>query len=348
MPRWPPPSADVELAADRADDARHQLGRSALRNGSTVFAEEPAPFVARIEAYWDITNRSGPEHRATPPLHQVQREPPMTSIDQPLPAAPLPIDGLINFRDLGGVATFEGQRVQPGLVFRSDSLDRLSTLATDQLADLGIARVIDLRSDEEIAAHGRIETEGVEWIQHSIGAPPSSMDSWYESGIDPMITNYGLMTTDYASEVVNVLERIAGAPAPVVVHCTSGKDRTGVIAAVVQLTLGVPSEVIVAEYEASSGTFANTSRPWPASIRTWQRGSHPAAATNGRDRSGVAGDRAHATGRRRRPRPVACRTKRLRRTGQRPSTPPARRLSRRSRSIGGFEAPTCGLGRHRP
>ncbi|MEZ5376630.1 MAG: tyrosine-protein phosphatase [Acidimicrobiales bacterium] len=176
----------------------------------------------------------------------------MTSIDQPLPAAPLPIDGLINFRDLGGVATFEGQRVQPGLVFRSDSLDRLSTLATDQLADLGIARVIDLRSDEEIAAHGRIETEGVEWIQHSIGAPPSSMDSWYESGIDPMITNYGLMTTDYASEVVNVLERIADAPAPVVVHCTSGKDRTGVIAAVVQLTLGVPSEVIVAEYEASS------------------------------------------------------------------------------------------------
>ncbi|MEZ5376629.1 MAG: CHAD domain-containing protein [Acidimicrobiales bacterium] len=58
--------ADVELAADRADDARHQLGRSALRNGSTVFAEEPAPFVARIEAYWDITNRSGPERG---PLH---------------------------------------------------------------------------------------------------------------------------------------------------------------------------------------------------------------------------------------------------------------------------------------
>ncbi len=52
---------DIQMAADRADDAQHQLGRAAGRIGATIYAESPSAFITRINAYWDITAHAGPE-----------------------------------------------------------------------------------------------------------------------------------------------------------------------------------------------------------------------------------------------------------------------------------------------
>ncbi len=57
--------ADIQRAADRADDAQHRLGLSAGRIGATVYAETPSAFIERITAYWDITADQGPEHTAS-------------------------------------------------------------------------------------------------------------------------------------------------------------------------------------------------------------------------------------------------------------------------------------------
>ena len=138
-----------------------------------------------------------------------------------------------------------------GVVYRSDSLDRLDDQGHVQLEGIGLTRVVDLRSDEEIAAHGRYEGPA-EWLHRPMGVKPSDMKSLVDAGHDPMMTNYVNMTTSAVGVVLDALADIATASGPVVFHCTSGNDRTGVMAALIQLTVGVDADVVFAEYHESS------------------------------------------------------------------------------------------------
>jgi hypothetical protein len=146
--------------------------------------------------------------------------------------------------------TADGSRVRWGSIFRSDALQHLSTGDLRRLESLGVDRVIDLRSPDEIAAVGRGNLgEGtVQYLTASVipslsdealGAPPGDDIArrylWYlDVGRDALATIFETLTE-------------AGGGA-VLFHCAAGKDRTGVLAALLLSVLGVGEDDIIADY----------------------------------------------------------------------------------------------------
>lgn len=164
------------------------------------------------------------------------------------------LEGAFNFRDLGGYRTADGGWVRWESVFRSDALHHLSAADARALESLGIARIIDLRSPEEIAALGRgpLAESPIEYVTASVlsslsgealGAPPG----------DDIAVRY-LWYLDIGREaVVAAFEAVAGVEqGAVVFHCAAGKDRTGVLAALLLSVLGVDKVDIAADYALSN------------------------------------------------------------------------------------------------
>jgi protein-tyrosine phosphatase len=175
----------------------------------------------------------------------------------------LPLEGPRNFRDLGGYPTEDGRRVRWGQVFRADSLAELSDSDIAYLERIGLARVIDLRGDGEVQERpnrlaGRA---GFAYVQLPIGENDLSPAEWarkFESGefgeIDAswLVRGYRRTLDERAHRVGAVLKQLAASASPAVFHCTAGKDRTGVISALLLLLLGVPREVVVGDYSLTA------------------------------------------------------------------------------------------------
>lgn len=175
----------------------------------------------------------------------------------------LPLEGPRNFRDLGGYPTADGRRVRWGQVFRADSLAELTDADIAYLARLGLARVIDLRGDGEVSERpNRLAGRpGFAYVQLPIGESDLAPAEWarkFESGefgeIDAswLVRGYRRTLDERAHRVGEVLRQLASAPSPAVFHCTAGKDRTGVISALLLLLLGVPREVVVGDYSLTA------------------------------------------------------------------------------------------------
>ncbi|MFI2642834.1 tyrosine-protein phosphatase [Streptomyces sp. NPDC018610] len=160
-------------------------------------------------------------------------------------------DRLHNFRDLGGYRTSEGRTVAWGVLYRSDSLGKLRGADWEKFLGLGIRTVIDLRYPWEIEAKGRVpEAERFHYVNLSIEHRPYDQAT-IDPALDPwryLADRFAEVTEDGADEIRQVLERIAEAPSPVVHHCTSGKDRTGLISALVLTLLDVPREDVLADF----------------------------------------------------------------------------------------------------
>ncbi|MFJ9947289.1 tyrosine-protein phosphatase [Kitasatospora sp. NPDC091207] len=175
-------------------------------------------------------------------------------------------DSLHNFRDLGGYRTSDGRSVHWRLLYRSDSLGKLSSPADlTVFRDLGIGTVIDLRYPWEIAAKGRIPVlDGVAYHNLSIEHRPYDQAE-IDPDVDPwryLADRFAEVTEDGVVEIRRVLELIATADRPLVFHCASGKDRTGLIAALVLALLGVPEADIAAD-------FALTELATPHLVADW-------------------------------------------------------------------------------
>jgi protein-tyrosine phosphatase len=164
----------------------------------------------------------------------------------------LPFDSLCNFRDLGGYATSDGHVTRWRTLYRADSLGRLGGKEDlRRFEGLGIGTVIDLRYPWEIAAKGRLPpTDGVTWLNLSI-----EHRTYDQAQIDPdldpwryLADRYAEVAADGTAELRQAIGTIAAADAPVVFHCASGKDRTGLLAALVLALLDVPVETIAADF----------------------------------------------------------------------------------------------------
>lgn len=171
----------------------------------------------------------------------------------------IPLEGAYNFRDLGGLTASDGRKVRPGLVFRSDRLTGLTSDDRAQLSSLGIRRVFDLRSDLELAEHGAGEFSAEEDRHRHVPLVSISL-----SISDPRIdwskvdlgARYIEMMIEGRDVIRSIFEHLAGEHGATLFHCTGGKDRTGVVAAVLLRTLGVPDETIVADYAVSEKYLA--------------------------------------------------------------------------------------------
>jgi protein-tyrosine phosphatase len=163
----------------------------------------------------------------------------------------VPFETCFNFRDVGGYETIDGRRVRWGSVFRSDTLHRLTTADLERALELGIRTVIDLRSTDELTEWGGfpapddVDFHHLPLFEHD---EPQLEPFDREDPEPPVGEMYVQMATAGREALASSLRVIAEGEHAVVFHCAAGKDRTGVLAAVVLDAVGVTRDAIVADY----------------------------------------------------------------------------------------------------
>lgn len=163
-------------------------------------------------------------------------------------------DGVCNLRDLGGYHTSDGRTVRWRTIFRADGLHRIPNDGLATVRELGWRTVFDLRTFAEVEA-GRYSCDGVD-VLHL----PMLRETWDRvaatTSADPvefLAARYLEMTEQGAPAIAAVLEMLASRRRlPAVFHCAAGKDRTGVLAALVLAALGVDDEQIAVDYNLSA------------------------------------------------------------------------------------------------
>ena len=194
----------------------------------------------------------------------VRVAPLLLAMSLPSAAAPraqdrvLGLQGAPNFRDIGGYTTADGRHVRWGLVYRSNKLSALTPADESRVTALHIATEIDLRTIQERA------DEPDRWLQ-----PPADIYQSPKPSLKPLIGQllagvhdvptarqsmerfYARMPDEYRPEYTALFQRLAAGDAPILVHCTAGKDRTGVATAILLTALGVPRETVVSDYGMS-------------------------------------------------------------------------------------------------
>ena len=158
------------------------------------------------------------------------------------------LEGSVNFRDLGGWRTGDGRRLRYGRLFRSDALHCLSDADLVRLRDdLGLRTQIDLRASHEVESEGRGPLAGPPVAYHHL----PFFDGVRSAGERPaasLAELYFAMLRYARRPIASALETLAASDGACVFHCAAGKDRTGVLAAVVLGALGVADEDIVEDY----------------------------------------------------------------------------------------------------
>ena len=189
----------------------------------------------------------------------------MSVLSSTKPERVLNIEGVINFRDLGGYVTEDGRKVKWGQVYRSAQLDRLSDKGIDVMTKMDIRSVIDLRFSDETQRYPTIkkavpnaqisawedelepiETTGSDDIQRSWKASLETNDPAQVR--EAMRVNYPKKLYSHRAIYRKMLLQLAKGQLPLVFHCAAGKDRTGVAAALLLSLLGVSNEQIVQDY----------------------------------------------------------------------------------------------------
>jgi protein-tyrosine phosphatase len=161
-------------------------------------------------------------------------------------------EGCLNVRDLGGYPAADGRETRWGAVVRSDNLSPLTDAGREALRDHGIKSIIDLRMQEELEQlpnpfagpgdHG-IAYTNVSFINPNV-PPPEEFTT--------LAHDYAGMLDRFQPEVSEIMRTIARAPeGGVLVHCHAGKDRTGLVCALLLELAGVDRKTISAEYALS-------------------------------------------------------------------------------------------------
>jgi len=179
-------------------------------------------------------------------------------------------DGCFNVRDLGGLQTASGGRTRRRAVVRSDNIRRLTAHGWEAALAHGVRRVVDLRFENEEPGEPDAH-EGVEVFALPLHGPhrPADMDAF-----ERRLSEADEIAPVFASSYVRMLQRtdrVGAAVAAVadadpedcvVVHCFAGKDRTGLVSAILLSLVGVADEVVAADYAASGAGVARLCEGW--------------------------------------------------------------------------------------
>jgi len=174
------------------------------------------------------------------------------------PARLVPLRGSFNFRDLGGYPGRGGRTTRWGRLYRSDALHELTGDDVERLRRLGLRTVVDLRTERELDRSGRglLEPEPVAFHHLAVvreGVRGASAEGEAVAAPAPpgedLAERYLWYLEVGRDSLVEALTLLGGEDRyPAVFHCAAGKDRTGVLAALVLEIAGVDREVIVADY----------------------------------------------------------------------------------------------------
>lgn len=188
------------------------------------------------------------------------------------------LDTLTNVRDLGGYKARAGQTIKWGRLYRADCLGYASGPELATLADLGLRTIIDLRTVREMRAVPLTSFPGRVVDVHRF---PLLHETWAERRLAPapgqdevafLTARYVDMLIEGAPAIVDALDVLAQPAAyPLLFHCALGKDRTGVLAAVVLALLGVDDETIAEDYALSPSADGGVADAWGAPPEAMRR-----------------------------------------------------------------------------
>jgi len=181
---------------------------------------------------------------------------------------PMALEGALNFRDIGGYRTRDGRTVAYGKVYRSGELAGLTHSDLDYLLNkLSIKFVCDLRNPEEIdIAPHRFPSDSIRYLsipvlRNSASPDDQTMARALFSGnlerIDEAFGKTYIAMLDVAASSFGEALKLMVDPTnlPLVIHCTAGKDRTGITTALLLSLLGVPDPAIIADYSLTNLSF---------------------------------------------------------------------------------------------
>jgi len=199
------------------------------------------------------------------------------------------LDGVVNMRDLGGMVTVGGDTVRARRLLRSDNLQDLTPGSVEVLVTrYGVSDVVDLRTDVEVAKEGDGPLRALDAIRHhhhtlyredttESGIPaaeralPWETDERRDAAAAEAAERNGahrpshdqFWSEHYLSylasrpdSVVAALHAIASSEGAAIVHCAAGKDRTGTVVGLALKVVGVPDDLVVADYAASAERVA--------------------------------------------------------------------------------------------
>jgi len=174
------------------------------------------------------------------------------------------LEGIINLRDVGGYATTDGRYTRWRTLFRSGCVDRLSTTGQDWLIEAGLRTVIDLRDDEETASRPNVFADSARVRYRRV---PLFDEPLPDELPPPLEVGYWRMLEQRHARVRAVFEALVEPGAlPALIQCHAGKDRTGMVVALILAAVGVPHATVAADYALSAeclgAEFLDETRTW--------------------------------------------------------------------------------------
>ena len=163
--------------------------------------------------------------------------------------------GLANVRDIGGMPVAGGGRTAYGVLYRSDA--PMAGELDPDLAPWPPSTVIDLRSGEEMLAPAHpMQRDGVTVLTSPVISAANPVRMAIAGPDFDLGALYLAMVNDCGDRIALVVDQIASAAEPCLVHCAVGKDRTGVIVAILLSHLGVSRTDILVDYDRSGANMA--------------------------------------------------------------------------------------------
>jgi len=174
---------------------------------------------------------------------------------------PVYLKSVLNFRDIGGVPTVDGKHIKEKVIFRSASPDKITGREVRKLNELNIRTIIDLRAPDETGRKNK-KYDGIQTVSLPLDferttrerlIPLIKQKNAYNL-IDDLIGSLYLEILDGSVSVFRDIVDLLLEPSrcPILIHCHAGKDRTGIISALIQMALGADQQSIIEGYMASN------------------------------------------------------------------------------------------------
>ena len=196
-------------------------------------------------------------------------------------------EGSINLRDMGGYRGIDGRQILWHRLYRSGKLDMLTTDGVQRVDALGVKTLVDLRYPDElrtaptnIAAFGKAriipwsppENSSASDFSSVVSHEPQSRDQWKQSLADTsgeemyqlMLNRYPRYLESHRNSYRALLDALIAGESPVLFHCSAGKDRTGVGAALILTLLGVDRNLIIEDYLQTNRELGDHLEGWMA------------------------------------------------------------------------------------